>query len=195
MEQNCCQPKLAIGAPAPSFELPAYHEDDFKTVKLEDYKGKWVVLFFYPADFTFVCPTELGDLADNYKTYQGMNVEILAVSTDSQFCHKAWHDSSESIKKIKYPMLSDRTGSTSRDYGVMIEEVGETHRGTFIIDPEGILQSYEVNHDAIGRSSAELMRKLQVAQFVRENDGTVCPMNWKPGEKTLKPGVDLVGKI
>ena len=195
MEQNYFQPKIAVGAPAPSFELMAYQNEEFKSVKLEDYKGKWVVVFFYPADFTFVCPTELGDLADNYTKFQEMNVEILAVSTDSHFCHKAWHDSSESIKKITYPMLSDRTGSMSRDYGVMIEEVGETHRGTFIIDPEGSLRSFEVNHDQIGRSISELMRKLQVAQFVHDNDGTVCPMNWKPGDDPLKPGMDLVGKI
>ena len=195
MDQDFIQPKIAVGAPAPTFELMAYQNDEFKSVKLEDYKGKWVVLFFYPADFTFVCPTELGDLADNYAKFQEMNVEILAISTDSQFCHKAWHDSSESIKKITYPMLSDRTGEVSWSYGVLIEEAHETHRGTFIIDPEGSLRSFEVNHDQIGRSIAELMRKLQVAQFVHSNDGTVCPMNWKPGDDPLKPGMDLVGKI
>ncbi len=195
MEQNCCQTKLAISAPAPSFELNAYHNDDFKTIKLEDYKGKWVVLFFYPADFTFVCPTELGDLADNYAKFKELNTEILVASTDTHFCHKAWHDSSETIKKITFPMLADPTGSLSRDYSVMIEEEGLALRGTFIIDPDGVLKTIEVNDNSIGRSTSEILRKLQAAQFVYENGSEVCPMNWKPGEKTLKPGLDLVGKI
>ncbi len=195
MEQNCCQAKLSISAPAPSFELNAYHNEEFKTVKSEDYKGKWVVLFFYPADFTFVCPTELGDLADNYEKFKELNTEILVASTDTHFCHKAWHDSSETIKKIAFPMLADPTGSLSRDYSVMIEDEGLALRGTFIIDPDGILKTIEVNDNSIGRSTSEIIRKLQAAQFVYENGSEVCPMNWTPGEKTLKPGLDLVGKI
>ncbi len=195
MEQNCCQTQLKINSAAPSFDLQAYQNNDFKSVKLEDYKGKWVVLFFYPADFTFVCPTELGDLADNYSKFKELNTEVLVASTDTHFCHKAWHDSSETIKKITFPMLADPTGSLSRDYGVMIEEEGLALRGTFIIDPDGILKTIEVNDNSIGRSSDELIRKLQAAQFVHEHNGEVCPMNWKPGADTLKPSADLVGKI
>ena len=186
---------VTINAAAPDFELNSYDGNDFKMVKLSDYKGKWVVLFFYPADFTFVCPTELGDLADNYETFKGLGTEILVASTDTHFSHKAWHDSSDMIKKITFPMLADPTGKLSRDYGVMIEEAGLALRGTFIIDPDGVVKSYEVNDNSIGRSSEELIRKLQAAQFVREHGDEVCPMNWKPGGKTLKPGLDLVGKI
>ncbi|MDH4035632.1 MAG: redoxin domain-containing protein [candidate division Zixibacteria bacterium] len=164
-------------------------------VNLNDHRGKWVVLFFYPADFTFVCPTELGDLADKYETFQELGAEILVASTDTVFVHKAWHDSSETIGKIKFPMLADPTGRLSREYGVMIEEDGLALRGTFIIDPDGIVKSYEVNDNSIGRSSDELIRKLQAAKFVREHGGEVCPMNWKPGAETLKPGLDLVGKL
>lgn len=186
---------VTINQPAPEFDLEAYHGDDIVRVNLNDYRGKWVVLFFYPADFTFVCPTELGDLADNYDTFKELGAEILVASTDTVYCHKAWHDSSKTIGKIKFPMLADPTGKLSRDYGVMIEEEGLALRGTFIIDPEGVVKSYEVNDNSIGRSSVELIRKLQAAKFVAEHGGEVCPMNWKPGEKTLKPGLDLVGKI
>jgi len=185
---------VQINHPAPDFDLEAYHKDDITRVSLNDYRGKWVVLFFYPADFTFVCPTELGKLADNYKTFQDLGTEILAASTDTKYVHKAWRDSSETIRKITFPMLADPTGKLCRDYGVMIEEEGLALRGTFIIDPDGVVKMYEVNDNDIGRSSDELIRKLQAAQFVREH-GEVCPMNWKPGEKTLKPGLDLVGKI
>jgi len=185
---------VKINAPAPEFTLDAYHNDEVVKVSLSDYKGKWVVLFFYPADFTFVCPTELGELADYHDKFKKLNCEILSASTDTYFVHKAWHDESPTIKKIKYPMLADPTGSLSRDYGVMIEEAGLALRGTFLIDPDGKLKLYEVNDTGIGRSSEELLRKLQAAQFVKEH-GEVCPASWKPGSNTLKPGLDLVGKI
>ncbi len=184
-----------INNAAPGFELEAYHNGETIKVNLNDYKGKWVVLFFYPADFTFVCPTELGDLAGNYEAFQKMGAEILVASTDKVVCHKAWHDTSETIKLIKFPMLADPTARLCRDYGVLMEDVGEALRGTFIIDPDGILKSYEVNDTSIGRSTDELLRKLQAAQFVREHGSEVCPVNWRPGEKTLTPGLDLVGKI
>ncbi|MFQ6008132.1 MAG: alkyl hydroperoxide reductase subunit C [Candidatus Zixiibacteriota bacterium] len=184
-----------INQPAPDFTLEAYYQDKITKVSLSDYKGKWVVLFFYPADFTFVCPTELGELADNYRKFKELGVEILAASTDTVFVHKAWHDTSETIKKIDFPMLADPTGRLSRDYDVMIEEEGLALRGTFIIDPDGILKSYEVNDNSIGRSAEELIRKLQAAQFVREHGGEACPASWKPGKETLKPGLELVGKI
>lgn len=184
-----------INQPAPSFSLQAYYKGDITRVGLSDYKGKWVVLFFYPADFTFVCPTELGELADNYGTFQKLGAEVLAASTDTVFVHKAWHDASDTIKKIRFPMLADPTGKLSRDYGVMIESEGLALRGTFVIDPDGILKSFEVNDNSIGRSSEELIRRLQAAQFVRDHGDQACPASWKPGAKTLKPGLDLVGKI
>lgn len=186
---------VRINDSAPDFKLDAYYKGDINKVSLADHKGKWVVLFFYPADFTFVCPTELGDLADNYKKFVDEGAEIMVASTDTAFSHKAWHDTSDTISKIKFPMLADPTGQLSRDYGVYIDDEGLALRGTFIIDPDGVVKSYEINDNSIGRSTDELIRKLQAAKFVREHGGEVCPMNWKPGEKTLKPGMDLVGKI
>ncbi|PIN88123.1 peroxiredoxin [Candidatus Woesearchaeota archaeon CG10_big_fil_rev_8_21_14_0_10_32_24] len=191
MEEN----RLEINAPAPVFEAQAFHEEQIKTVKLEDYKGKWVILFFYPADFTFICPTELGDLADHYEELQQLDCEVLSVSTDTTFVHKAWHDASETIRKIRFPMVADPVGEICWNYGTMIPEEGLSLRGTFIIDPDGILKAFEMNDNSIGRSSAELIRKVKAAQFVRMNGGEVCPANWQPGSKTLKPGLDLVGKI
>ncbi len=185
---------VTINQHAPSFEAEAYYRGDITKVNLDDYKGKWVVLFFYPADFTFVCPTELGELADNYQAFRDINTEVLVASTDTVFCHKAWHDTSETIKRIEFPMLADPSGSLSRDFGVMIEGVGLALRGTFIIDPEGNVKSFEVNDNSIGRSTGEILRKVQASQFVAKH-GEVCPASWKPGGKTLKPGLDLVGKI
>ena len=186
---------IKINAKAPDWQTDAYYNDQVKSIKLSDYQGKWLVMVFYPADFTFVCPTELGDLADHYEELKKMNVEVVSVSTDKVFTHKAWHNESETIKKIKYPMLADPTCQISRNYNVLIEESGEALRGTFIIDPDGILKSYEINDNSIGRSSQELIRKIQAAQFVAEHGDQVCPANWQPGSKTLKPGLDLVGKI
>ncbi|MDF1545984.1 MAG: redoxin domain-containing protein [bacterium] len=186
---------LKINKEAPKFELEAYHDGREVVVKLDDYKGKWVVLFFYPRDFTFICPTELGDMANNYDKFKEIGAEVLACSVDSVFVHKAWHDDSETIKAITFPMLADPTGNTCRNYGVLIEEEGVSLRSTFIIDPDGVVKSYEVNDNDIGRSADELIRKLQAAMFVRENGGEVCPANWHPGGQTLKPGLDLVGKI
>jgi NADH-dependent peroxiredoxin subunit C len=186
---------LEIGKQAPDFEVEAFHNNEVKKVKLSDFKGKWVTLVFYPADFTFICPTELGELADNYEEFQKNNIEIMSISTDTAFVHKAWHDNSETIKKIKYPMLADPTGKVARDYGVYIPEEGLALRGTFIIDPEGVLKAFEVHDNSIGRSSTELLRKVKAAQFVNEHAGEVCPASWQPGKDTLKPGLDLVGKI
>ena len=184
-----------INQAAPGFTCEAYHNDQITKVSLGDYKGKWVILFFYPADFTFVCPTELGELADNYGKFRELGAEVLSASTDTVFVHKAWHDTSDTIKKIAFPMLADPAGTLSRDYGVMIDEAGLALRGTFIIDPDGVLKSYEVNDNSIGRSSEELIRKLQPAQFVREHGGQACPASWKPGNEALKVSLDLVGKI
>jgi NADH-dependent peroxiredoxin subunit C len=177
------------------FKVQAYHREQFKTVTQEDLAGKWSVLFFYPADFTFVCPTELADLAERAAELEAMGVAIYSVSTDTHFTHKAWHDTSATIKKIGYPMLADPTGQLSRAFGVYVEEAGLARRGTFVLDPEGRVKIIEVHDDGIGRNAAELVRKIQAAQFVAEHPGEVCPAKWKPGAATLKPGLDLVGKI
>ncbi|PIR06499.1 MAG: peroxiredoxin [Candidatus Komeilibacteria bacterium CG11_big_fil_rev_8_21_14_0_20_36_20] len=196
---NCnyiyCNYTPNIGAQTPQFTAEAYHEKQIKKINLADYKGQWIILFFYPADFSFVCPTELGDLADKYDEFKKLNTEILSVSTDTVFVHKAWYDDSETIKKIKFPMVADPSGNISRSYGVYIQDEGLALRGTFIIDPEGHLKTIEIHDNGIGRNSNELLRKLQAAQFVHKYGDQVCPANWQPGKDTLKPGLDLVGKI
>ena len=186
---------IKIGEKAPEFSAEIFQNNKIEKINLSDYKGKWIVLFFYPADFTFVCPTELGELADIYSELQEMNVEILSVSTDTAFVHKAWHDSSPMIKKINFPMVADPTGNICRNYETYIEEEGLSLRGTFFINPKGILKAYEVHDNSIGRSTEEIKRKIQAAQFVESHPGNVCPMSWKPGKETLKPGIELVGKI
>ncbi len=198
--KECCDENYhvslaKVGAMAPNFTVNAYQNNEIKKISLADYKGKWIILFFYPADFTFICPTELGDLADKYQSLKDMNVEVLTVSTDTAFVHKAWHNASETIKKIQFPMLADPTHQICRAYGTLIEEEGLSLRGTFIVDPDGILKAKEVHDNSIGRSSAELIRRIQAAQYVAAHGDEVCPMNWTPGEKTLKPGLDLVGNI
>ena len=177
------------------FKATAFHNGEFKPVSDTDLKGKWSVVFFYPADFTFVCPTELGDLADHYATFQDLGVEIYSVSTDTHFTHKAWHDSSDTIRKIQFPMIGDPTGAISRNFDVMIEEDGLALRGTFVINPEGEIKVAELHDLGIGRSAKELIRKIQAAQYVATHDGEVCPAAWQPGEETLAPSLDLVGKI
>lgn len=186
---------ININQTIPDLELEIFHQDEIKKVNLKDYRGQWLVLFFYPADFTFVCPTELRELAASYAEFKKANVEILSVSTDTVFTHKAWHDSSAAIKEVKFPMAADPAGKLSRAFGTYIEDEGLALRGTFIIDPDGVLKAMEINNNDIGRSADELMRKIQAAIFVREHGGEVCPASWKPGSKTLKPGLDLVGKI
>lgn len=177
------------------FKVQAYVNNDFKTVTKADLKGKWSIFFFYPADFTFVCPTELGDMADKYEEFKKMGVEVYSVSCDTHFTHKAWHDTSDTIKKIKYPMLADPTGVLARAFGVYIEEEGMAYRGTFVINPEGQIKICEIHDNGIGRDASELLRKVQAAQFVATHKGEVCPAKWQPGSATLKPGLDLVGKI
>lgn len=184
-----------INMEAPEFSVQAYHKGDFKTVTNKDLEGKWSVFFFYPADFTFVCPTELGDMADKYEEFQKLGAEVYSVSTDTHFVHKAWHDTSDTIKKIQYPMLADPTGLLSRYFGVMIEDEGVALRGTFVLNPEGQVKISEVNDLGIGRNADELLRKVQAAQFTAENPDQVCPAKWKPGSETLKPGLDLIGKL
>lgn len=186
---------IKIGQKIQDFELEAYHKDQIKKIKFSDYKGKWLVLIFYPADFTFICPTELEEAAEYYNEFKKAGAEILSVSADTVFVHKAWHDSSPAISKVKYPMLADPTGKLCQEFGTYIEEEGMSLRGSFIIDPDGVLRAFEINDNSIGRSAEELLRKLQAAKFVREHKGQVCPASWKPGKKTLRPGLKLVGKI
>jgi len=186
---------MFINNAAPHFEAKAYHNTKETKVNLNDYKGKWVVLAFYPADFTFICPTELGDFADHYDEFKKLNAEVLTVSTDTVFVHKAWHDNSQTIAKIKFPMLADPTGNICKAYGTYIENEGLSYRATFIIDPDQKIKWFEIHDNSIGRNTKEIVRKLQAAQFVREHGSEVCPVNWQPGQKTLKPGLDLVGKI
>ena len=177
------------------FRATAYHEGAFVDVTDEDLRGKWSVVFFYPADFTFVCPTELGDLADKYDELQAAGVEVYSVSTDTHFTHKAWHDTSDTIAKLRFPMVGDPTGTISRNFEVLIEEDGLAARGTFVVDPEGRIQIIEINAGPIGRNAEELVRKVKAAQYVAAHPNEVCPANWEEGEETLAPSLDLVGKI
>lgn len=184
-----------IGTEVKPFQAQAFHNGKFITVTDEDLKGKWSVVCFYPADFTFVCPTELEDLQDNYDALKALGVEVYSVSTDTHFTHKAWHDSSEAIKKITFVMVGDPTLTISRNFEVLIESQGLADRGTFIIDPNGVIQGIEINAGGIGRDASALVNKIKAAQYVYNNPDEVCPAKWKEGAKTLKPSLELVGKI
>ena len=177
------------------FRVQAYVDNGFKEVSKADILGKWSVFFFYPADFTFVCPTELEDLANKYEEFKAAGCEIYSVSTDTHFVHKAWADASETIGKIQYPMLADPTHAISKDFEVLIEADGLAERGSFIVNPEGKIVSYEVSAGNVGRNADELFRKLQACQFVHEHGDEVCPAKWQPGAETLKPSLDLVGML
>lgn len=177
------------------FSVNAFYKDEFITVTKEDIKGKWSVFFFYPADFTFVCPTELEDLQDKYEEFQKIGCEIYAVSTDSHFVHKAWKDASERIKKLQYPMLADPTHALCKDFDVLIEADGLAERGTFVVNPEGKIVAYEINAGNVGRNAEELLRRVHALQFVAEHGDEVCPAKWQPGAETLKPSLDLVGLL
>jgi NADH-dependent peroxiredoxin subunit C len=186
---------ISIGDTIPSISFESYHNDKVLKMDLDDYRGKWLILLFYPADFTFICPTELKEAAELYSEFQAENAEIISVSTDTVFVHKAWHENSEAIKNITFPMAADPCGKLCKAFGTYIEDEGLSLRGSFVIDPEGTLKAYEIHDNSIGRSGAELLRKIRAAKFVAEHGGEVCPANWKPGAATLKPGLDLVGKI
>ena len=186
---------VKIGTVVPDLEFQVYHQEEIKNVKLSDYRGKWLVLLFYPADFTFVCPTELKEAAVYYPQFTQLGAEIISVSTDTAFVHKAWHDNSPAIKQIQYPMAADPSSQVCRAFGTYIESEGLSWRGTFIIDPDGVLKAMDIHDNSIGRSSKEILRRVQAAKFVREHGGEVCPASWEPGQATLKPGLDLVGKI
>ena len=177
------------------FKVNAFQNNEFHEVTKDDVLGHWSLFFFYPADFTFVCPTELEDLAENYAKFKEIGCEIYSVSCDTHFVHKAWHDESERIKKIQYPMLADPTHALAKDFKVLIKENGLAERGTFIVDPEGRIQSYQVNAGGVGRNADELLRLVQACQFVAEHGDQVCPAKWQPGAETLKPSLDLVGQL
>lgn len=184
-----------IGKEVQPFKAQAYRNGEFIEVADQDLKGHWSVVCFYPADFTFVCPTELEDLQENYPTLKELGAEVFSVSTDTHFTHKAWHDSSEAIGKITYTMIGDPRHVISQNFDVYIEEAGHADRGTFIIDPDGVIQAIEINANGIGRDASSLINKIKAAQYVRNNPGEVCPAKWKEGSVTLKPSLDLVGKI
>ena len=177
------------------FTAEAYKDGKFLTVTDADVAGKWAIFFFYPADFTFVCPTELEDLADHYAEFQKLGVEIYSVSTDTHFSHKAWHDSSPAIGKITYTMLGDPSGLVTNNFDAMRPGVGLADRATFLVDPDGVIQFTETTSEGIGRNAAELLRKVKAAQHGRSHPGEVCPARWEEGEATLAPSLDLVGKI
>jgi NADH-dependent peroxiredoxin subunit C len=186
---------LKVGDKIPDIQLQAYHGGQIKNISLHDYLGKWLILIFYPADFTFVCPTELQEAAACHGDFKAEGAEILSVSTDTVFAHKAWHDTSPAIKNIVYPMLADPTGRMCREFGTYLEDEGLSIRATFIIDSEGLVKSMEFNDNSIGRNIRETLRKLQASKYVAKNKGKVCPASWNPGDETLTPGVGLVGKI
>ncbi|MFJ3046189.1 alkyl hydroperoxide reductase subunit C [Herbaspirillum chlorophenolicum] len=177
------------------FKATAYHDGKFVDISEATLKGKWSVFVFYPADFTFVCPTELEDLANNYEQFKKLGVEVYGISTDTHFAHKAWHDTSEAIKKVQYPLVGDPTATLARNFEVLIEEEGLALRGTFVINPEGQIKVLEIHDNGIGRDASELLRKVKAAQYVASHPGEVCPAKWEEGAATLKPSLDLVGKI
>lgn len=194
---------VKIGEMVPDYEFEIFQNDDTKTVKFSDFRGKWLVVMFYPADFTFVCPTELEDMAKLYPKIKELGGEVLSFSTDTVFVHKAWHDTSDAIKKISFPMGADPSGKISYAFGTLVEggdmqftpDEGLSLRGTFLIDPNGVLKTIEIHHNAIGRSAKETLRKLEACLFVEKHGDKVCPAGWEPGDDTLEPGMDLVGKI
>lgn len=188
-----------IGAKIPPCSLRVYHNEEDKTINLEDFRDKWLILFFYPADFTFICPTELEEMADKYADFKNIGVEIVSVSTDTVFVHKAWHDASAAVKKVQFPMAADPSGRLCRMFNTYIQDgddEGLSLRTSVVIDPKGVIRAIETNDNSIGRSAKELFRKVQAAKFVYEHGGKeVCPASWEPGGDTLTPGLDLVGKI
>ena len=186
---------IQINQKVKDFKFTVFHNNEEKTIKVSQFKNKWLVLIFYPGDFTFICPTELEEAAQYYSQFKKLGAEIISVSTDSVLVHKAWHDTSPAIKQVKFPMAADPTGVICREFGTYIEDEGKSLRGTFIIDPDGILKTIQINDNDIGRSVKELLRTFEAAKFVRENPGKVCPASWEPGQEPLKPGMDLVGKI
>ena len=186
---------LRINEKVPDLEVEAYYEDQIKKINFADYRGEWMVLIFYPADFTFVCPTELEEMASLYDQFRKLGAEVFSVSRDTAYVHKAWHDASPKIAKIKFPMLADTTAKLCETFGTYIPEEGISLRASFIVDPDGYLKAMEMHDNSFGRSAKEILRKLEAAKFVRDHKGNVCPASWEPGEETIKPSLNLVGKL
>lgn len=184
-----------IHKPLEEFSVYGYHRGDSRLYTREDLLGHWAVLFFYPADFTFVCPTELKDLGEHNAEFLAEDCYIYSVSEDTHFVHKAWADASETIRNLPYVMLADPAGKLARQFGVLLEEEGQTLRATFLLNPAGQVVLYEIHDLGIGRSASELLRKVQAARFVAEHGDQVCPANWHPGDDTLTPSLDLVGLL
>jgi len=177
------------------FKVQAFHNGDFVEVTEADLKGKWSVLIFMPAAFTFNCPTEIEDAADNYAEFQAAGAEVYIVTTDTHFSHKMWHETSDAVGKAKFPLIGDPTHQLTNAFGVHIPEEGLSLRGTFVINPDGVIKTEEVHDNAIARDVSETLRKLKAAKYVADNPSEVCPAKWKDGESTLTPSIDLVGKI
>ena len=196
MDDTLFMPSLSVGDTVPSsVSFKVFHAGDVRDVTVGDYRGKWLVLFFYPGDFTFICPTELGDLAVNYESFREEGAEVVSMSTDTVFSHKMWHETSPTIRQVQFPMGSDHRQELVDLFNVFCEEDGLAYRASLLIDPEGVIRSVEVHDNSIGRSVKELLRKVRAAKYVKEHPGQVCPVNWEKGEDTLTPGTDLVGKI
>ncbi|WP_424360050.1 peroxiredoxin [Methanocella sp. MCL-LM] len=181
-------PALKINDKIPDFQADAYHQGNITKINTADYRGKWMVFVFYPADFTFVCPKELEEMATYYTNFTQLGAEVFSVSRDSAYVHKAWHNSTPQLQAIQYPMIADTTGNICRAFGTLNETDGLSYRATFIVDPDGYVKVIEMNDNSFGRSTKELLRKLEAAKFVRENQGKVCPPSWEPGEETITPG-------
>lgn len=194
MEQHNTRTPL-VGSSLPDMSLDVYHKGKISKVNLKEYQEKWLVLFFYPADFTFICPTELQEMASLYPKFKEIDTEVVSVSTDTAFSHKAWHDNSPAIGTVEFPMAADPTGALCKQLGTYIAEEGLSLRGSFVVDPKGVIKAFELHDNSIGRSAEELLRKVQAAQYVEEHGGEVCPAKWKPGADTLTPNEDLIGKI
>ena len=177
------------------FKVQAFKNGKFIEVTEADLQGKWSVLVFMPAAFTFNCPTEVEDAADNYPAFQKLETEVYIVTTDSHFAHKVWHETSPAVGKARFPLIGDPTHQLTRMFGVHIEEEGMALRGTFLINPEGVVKTAEIHDNSIARDMIETLRKLKAAQYVARNPGQVCPAKWNEGAKTLTPSLDLVGKI
>jgi peroxiredoxin (alkyl hydroperoxide reductase subunit C) len=186
---------IRVGDRIPDFELEAFHNNEIKKIRLSDYRGRWLVLVFYPADFTFICPTEIEEFAESYDEFRNLDAEVISISTDTVYVHKAWYDISPAIRKVRFPMAADPAGKVCRAFGTLIEDEGVSLRATFIIDPDGVVRAIEMHDNSIGRSVKEILRKLKAAKYVREHPGEVCPASWEPGKETLKPSLELVGKI
>ncbi|MFC1980268.1 redoxin domain-containing protein [Chloroflexota bacterium] len=186
---------VRIGHEVPDFELDAFHAGDIRKVKLSENKDKWLILMFYPADFTVVCPTELEEAADNYTELKRAGAEVMSVSTDRVAVHKAWYNQSPAVSKVKFPMLSDPSGILCREFGIYVEEEGHALRGSFVIDPDRILRAYEVHDNRIGRNIKELLRKFQAAKYVLEHPGTACPASWEVGREALIMDIDLAPQL